>query len=142
MTEWFLDVFVNGDPKAQGSLRHVGKGRMIHEPKMLDWRNRMQDVLTQWQGTYFGEWEPINEPVEVSAVFWLKRPQKPTQDHAATSLDLDKLQRCAGDALEKSGVLKNDARIVRWRAEKHWTHDIEGEDGHEPGVRVKVRKIE
>ena len=142
MTEWFLDVFVSGTPRAQGSMRHVGKGRMIHEPKMLDWRNRTQDVLTQWQGTDFGEWEPINEPVEVSAVFWLKRPQKPAQGHAATSLDLDKLARCAGDALEKSGVLKNDARIVRWRAEKHWTHDVEASDGHEPGVRLKVRKVE
>src|SRR5699024_5851042 len=140
MSDWFINVFVNGTRRAQGSLRHVGKGRMIHDPKMLDWRDRMQDVLTQWQGTYFGEWEPINEPVEVSAVFWLKRPQKPTQDRAATSLDLDKLQRCAGDALEKSGVLKNDARIVRWRAEKHWTHDIEGTDGFVPGVRWKVRK--
>lgn len=143
MTEWFLDVFVNGTPRAQGSLRHVGKGRMIHEPKMLDWRNRMQDVFTQWTGTYFGGWEPLNVPVEVGVKFWLQRPANPALEHAATGLDLDKLQRCVGDALEKSGVLKNDARIVKWNnPEKDWTHDIEGADGHEPGVRVKVRKIE
>ena len=48
--------------------------------------------------------------------------------------------RRRSDALERSGVLKNDARITRWRAEKHWTHDIEASDGHEPGVRLKVRK--
>src|SRR5699024_1256609 len=33
MTDWFLNVFVNGTPRAQGSLRHVGKGRMIHEDR-------------------------------------------------------------------------------------------------------------
>ena len=50
--------------------------------------------------------------------------------------------RRRSDALERSGVLKNDARIIRWRAEKHWTHDVEASDGHEPGVRLKVRKVE
>ena len=93
-------------------------------------------------GTYFGMWEPLDTPVEVHATFYLQRPKKPRLDHAATGLDLDKLQRCVGDALERSGVLKNDARIVRWRAEKHWTHDIEGTDGHEAGVRIKVRRNE
>ena len=76
------------------------------------------------------------------SAFYLPRPKKPRLEHAATGLDLDKTTRLVGDALEKSGVLKNDARIVKWRAEKHWTHDIENEDGHEPGVRLKVRKIE
>ena len=50
--------------------------------------------------------------------------------------------RRRSDALERSGVLKNDARITKWRASKHWTHDIENEDGFVPGVRIKVRRIE
>ena len=142
MSEWLFDLFVEGTPKAQGSLRHVGNGRLIHGKGMVAWRNHVQFMLEQWTGTWFGGWEPLDEPVEVHATFYLQRPKKPRLDHAATGLDLDKTTRLVGDALEKSGVLKNDARIVKWRAEKHWTHDIEGHDGHEPGVRLKVRKVE
>ena len=142
MADWMIDIFVEGAPKAQGSLRHVGNGRLIHGKGMVVWRNHVQFMLEQWTGTWFGGWVPLDEPVEVHAKFYLPRPKKPRLEHAATGLDLDKLQRCVGDALERSGVLKNDARIIRWRAEKHWTHDIEGTDGHTPGVRIKVRKLE
>ena len=142
MTDWLFDLFIDGTPRAQGSLRHVGNGRLVHGKGMVVWRNHVQFMLEQWTGTWFGGWVPLDEPVEVHAKFYLQRPKKPRLDHAATGLDLDKLQRCVGDALERSGVLKNDARIIRWRAEKHWTHDIENTDGHEPGVRLKVRKIE
>ena len=120
----------------------MGNGRLIHGKGMVAWRTHIEATLKQWAGTWFGAWKPLDEPVEVHAKFYLQRPAKPRLEHAATGLDLDKLQRCVGDALERSGVLKNDARIIRWRAEKHWTHDIEGTDGHEPGVRVKVRKVE
>ena len=142
MSDWMIDIFIEGSPKAQGSLRHVGNGRLIHGKGMVAWRNHIEATLKQWAGTWFGGWEPLDEPVEASVAFYLPRPKKPRLDHAATGLDLDKLQRCVGDALERSGVLKNDARIIRWRAEKHWTHDIENTDGHQPGVRLKVRKIE
>ena len=142
MSEWMMDLFVPGTPKAQGSLRHVGNGRLIHGKGMVAWRTHVQFMLEQWTGTWFGGWVPLDVPVEVHAKFYLQRPKKPRLEHAATGLDLDKTTRLVGDALEKSGVLKNDARIVRWRAEKHWTHDIENTDGHVPGVRIKVRKIE
>ena len=142
MTDWLFDLYVTGTPKAQGSLRHVGNGRLIHGKGMIVWRNHIEATLKQWTGTWFGGWEPLDEPVEVSVAFYLPRPKKPRLEHAATGLDLDKTTRLVGDALEKSGVLKNDARIVKWRAEKHWTHDIENTDGYTPGVRIKVRKIE
>ena len=142
MSEFLFYIYITGTPKAQGSLRHVGNGRMIHGKGMVVWRNHVQFMLEQWTGTWFGGWEPLDVPVEVHAKFYLQRPKKPRLDHAATGLDLDKLQRCVGDALEQSGVLRNDARITKWRAEKHWTHDIEGQDGHEPGVRIKIRKVE
>ena len=142
MSEFLLDLYVTGTPKAQGSLRHVGNGRMIHGKGLLAWRTHIEATLKQWAGTWFGGWVPLDEPVEVSVAFYLPRPKKPRLEHAATGLDLDKLQRCVGDALERSGVLKNDARIIRWRAEKQWTHDVESSDGFEPGVRIKLRRIE
>ena len=125
MADWLFDLYITGTPKAQGSLRHVGNGRLIHGKGMMTWRNHVQHTLEQWAGTFFGGWEPLDEPVEASVTFYLPRPKKPRLDHAATGLDLDKMTRLVGDALEKSGVLKNDARIIRWRAEKHWTHRSE-----------------
>ena len=143
MAEWLIDLYIAGDPRAQGSMIPIGRtGKMRHKPEMIVWRDFVEHTLEQWVGTYFGMWEPLDVPVEVHAKFYLQRPKKPRLEHAATGLDLDKLQRCVGDALERSGVLKNDARIIRWRAEKHWTHDVEASDGHEPGVRLKVRKVE
>lgn len=144
MSEWLLDTFVQGRPHAQGSMIPIGRtGKMRHKPEMVLWRDFMGEHLKQWTGTWFGAWEPLDEPVEVHAFFYLPRPAKPALGHAATGLDLDKLMRCLGDALEKSGVLKNDARIVRWNnPEKDWTHDIEASDGYVPGVRIKLRRIE
>ena len=142
MSDWLIDLFIPGTPRAQGSMKHVGRGRLIHEPKMVKWRDWMTESLRACVGTYCGAWEPLDEPVEVHAKFWLPRPAKPRLEHAATGLDLDKLQRCLGDALEQSGALKNDARIVRWNnPEKDWTHDFTG-DGSTPGARIKVRKMQ
>lgn len=50
--------------------------------------DHMSDVFEQWAGTWFGDWEPIDEPVEVHATFFLPRPRKPRLDYAATGLDL------------------------------------------------------
>lgn len=140
MSEWVLDLYVEGEPRAQGSMKHVGNGRMVHDPKMVKWRNRVAECLKTASRIQIGPFEPIDEPVEVAVHFWLPRPKKPRLENAATGLDLDKLQRCIGDALEQSGVLRNDARIVKWvNPEKDWTHDFPG-DGNMPGVRIKVRK--
>lgn len=142
MSDWLIDLYIPGEPKSQGSMKHVGNGRMIHNPEMVKWRNWMIESLQAWVAAHYGDWTPLDEPVEVHAKFWLRRPAKPRLEHAATGLDTDKLQRCAGDALEQSGVLKNDARIVRWNnPEKDWTHDFTG-DGSTPGVRIKVRKMQ
>ena len=139
MSEWVLDLYVEGEPRAQGSMKHVGNGRMVHDPKMVKWRDCVADCLKVAVGTFYGPWEPFDAPVEVHVKFWLPRPKKPRLENAATALDLDKLQRCIGDALEQSGVLANDARIVKWvNPEKDWTHDFPG-DGNVPGVRIKVR---
>ena len=141
MSEWVLDLYVEGEPKAQGSMRSVGNGRMAHDRKMLKWRERVADALEKAVWLEYGDgFTPLDEPVEVAVKFWLPRPKKPRLENAATGLDLDKLQRCIGDALEQSGVLRNDARIVRWvNPEKDWTHDFPG-DWNMPGVRIKVRK--
>src|SRR5699024_11951272 len=66
-SDWLFDLFVEGTPKAQGSMRHVGNGRLIHGKGMVAWRTHIEHTLEQWVGTYFGMWEPLDEPVEVRA---------------------------------------------------------------------------
>ena len=64
--------------------------------------------------------EPLDLPLEVTAVFYLPRPKRPKFWAPATTPDCDKLQRALGDALTSAGVIKDDSRIVTWHATKAW----------------------
>ncbi|MGV9181826.1 RusA family crossover junction endodeoxyribonuclease [Arcanobacterium canis] len=132
---------VAGDPKTQGSMTHVGGGRMIHNPELVVWRNRVQAAAVR-AALARGIRIPIDDPVHVEAHFRLEKPGRPGKPLGATGLDLDKLQRAIGDALSPDAkvrqgkVLSNDNRIVSWQASKHWA-----KPGDE-GVSVSVVIIE
>ncbi len=36
MSEFLFDLFIEGTPRAQGSMRHVGNGRLIHGKGMTN----------------------------------------------------------------------------------------------------------
>lgn len=79
--------------------------------------------------------EPIDEPVRVYVTFWIERPMRPKfKDYPATPFDLDKLQRGVGDALQQSGLLKDDSRIVTWVAKKRWALDT-------PGAEITIERL-
>lgn len=148
MSEWLLDIFVPGLPRAQGSLKHVGKGRMVHSAGLIKWRDTITRTLQQWTGTYFGAWEPLDGPVEVRAVFYLPRPKTVKRQLPTASPDVDKLARGLLDSLApkknrlpaEGAFLLDDSRVVDLRVSKRYVHDFDG-DGAEPGVRIKVRRI-
>lgn len=88
-------------------------------------------------------WEPIDEAIAVTAVFrfWPEMSKNggavpssqgpyPSSDHFG---DLDKLCRNLGDALEQSGLIRNDRLIVGWKATKVWCEADEA-----PGVNVRL----
>ena len=60
MSEFLFDLFIEGEPKGQGSLRHVGNGRLVHGKGMVAWRKHMTSVFEQWTGTWFGSWKPLD----------------------------------------------------------------------------------
>lgn len=132
VTHQVAGFFVAGDPKPQGSMTNFGKGRMTHSnPKMKAWRDKVQtEANNKWAGQ-----EPLDEPVEVCAVFYLPKLKKPRFPLPATGYDTDKLQRAIGDALERAGVLKNDARICDWSASKRYATDTQP-----PGVYIQIAK--
>ena len=123
---------VYGLPAPQGSKRSIGNNRFIESSKKLPaWRKAIEDtVRREYQG------EPIDQPVFVRADFFVPRPKNPRFDVPATPADTDKLQRALGDGLEKGGVLKNDSRIVRWEAQKHYATDDEP-----TGVNVEILEM-
>lgn len=87
---------------------------MIESSKALPaWRAAVKAAA---EAAHHGE--PIDQPVSVKVVFVLPRPKRPRFPVPATSPDADKLMRAVGDALEQSGVLRNDSRIIHWDAKK------------------------
>ena len=98
--------------------------------KLKPWRDEMIRVARQYAPDV-----PLDEPVRVHVTFWIPRPARPKfKDYPATPFDLDKLQRALGDALQQSGVLQDDSRIVRWVASKEFATD-------QPGVSVMVEPL-
>lgn len=138
-----VEVWVPGTPVQQGSMI---PGRPVKGPKgmrstmhshnsaeLKAWRSKIAGALMLARGG-----EVIDPYVDVLAIFHLAKPKTTKYpEYPAGTPDLDKLQRALGDALTESGVIVDDARIVRWHVMEVWaggrrsSHD-------EPGVYVQV----
>lgn len=127
-----IKFFVEGIPAGQGSKTYFGKGRMKESSdKLKPWR----DEVTRVAKLHALD-APFDLPVCVHATFWIERPGKPKfADYPATPFDLDKLCRGVGDALQQSGLLKDDSRIVDWVAKKRWAADV-------PGATIRIEPVE
>jgi len=134
MSKTELLIEVHGEPASQGS-HSVINGRIVqvNSSKHKKWRNAVVfaalDVLPP-------DWVPINEPVELSIVFYLPRP-KTVQDREWPSVmpDLDKLIRAVADSLTTAGVYSDDARIVVIHAQKRYA------DARGVGAAVRVNTL-
>ena len=125
-------LVVSGVPVPQGSLKHIGRGRLIpsNEKKLKAWREAIAEVAREFV-TDGG----IDLPVVVTAVFTIPRP--PTVKRLAVTVppDLDKLQRAVGDALSiNAGLIKDDAQIIEWHARKEY--------GDRGGAVIQVEFLE
>lgn len=126
-----VSFYVLGNAAPQGSMKSVGKGRLISSSKFLPaWRKLIVEAA---QAKHGYDWEPMDGALGVIVEFYLPRPKttKYKQFPAGTP-DLDKLQRALGDALTIAGTIKDDARIVDWSAKKRWAI------GCEPGAAITV----
>jgi Holliday junction resolvase RusA-like endonuclease len=117
-----LTIDVSGEPASQGS-HSVINGRIVqvNSAKHKRWRNAVVfaalDLITE-------DWTPIDEPVELSVIFYLTRP-KTVLDRPLPSVmpDLDKLIRAVADSLTDAGIYEDDSRIVRITAAKVYADD-------------------
>ena len=128
-----LTIDVSGEPASQGS-HSVINGRIVqvNSTKHKKWRNAVAfaalDLVTDG-------WELIDEPVELTVIFYLPRP-KSVLDRAypAVMPDLDKLVRAVGDSL--SGVVYvDDSRIISLTAKKLYADD------RGPGAVIRVNTL-
>ena len=139
-----FSFFVPGEPITEGSTRAFASGQRVvvtHDRgRELDlWRLRVARAAEA--AARKAGWEPRHDgPVTVTAAFFLPRPKsakKRLMPHVKP--DLDKLIRAVGDALapyKQDGVLKDDSRIVTWRASKDYA------DCYKPGVLVYVSRVD
>ena len=130
MFEVNIEVF--GEPASQGSHSVIhGRIVQVNSAKHKRWRNAVafaaMDVITEG-------FEPIDEPLELSVIFYLPRPKTATRDFPAVMPDLDKLIRAVGDSL--SGlVYVDDSRIVSISAHKRYA------DHRGPGAFIRVNTL-
>ena len=111
-----LTFQVEGTPAPQGSKRHVGRGRMIESSKKLKpWRDKLIQELS---ANYTGQ--PLDEPIQVTAAFFMPKPKRPRFPEPAVTPDADKLARAVGDALQYARVIKDDSRITQWHITKQY----------------------
>jgi crossover junction endodeoxyribonuclease RusA len=126
-----MDTFVVlGQPVPQGSMKHVGGGRIVSKsPKLKEWREKIAQVVREQAG------EPAHpDPVSVTVIFTFNKPKTVTRELPTVPPDLDKLQRAIGDALSiDCKYLIDDAQIIEWHAEKVY--------GTPAGVVIQISKI-
>ena len=122
-----FSFFVPGEPVTEGSTKAFASGQRVvvtHDRgQELDaWRLKVAHAAEA--AARKAGWAPRHDgPVAVTATFVLPHPKSVPRSRKwpHTKPDLDKLQRAVGDALapyKRPGVLRDDSRIVEWRASK------------------------
>ena len=117
-------IEVSGDPASQGSHAIInGRIVQVNSAKHKKWRNAVtfaaMDLLPP-------EWTPIDEPLEVSIVFYLPRPASVgfgKRPFPTVTPDLDKLIRSVLDSLTDSGLWADDSRVIKITAQKLYADD-------------------
>ena len=139
-----FSFFVPGEPITEGSTRAFTSGQRVvvtHDrgPELDQWRLKVAHAAQA--AAQDAGWEPrYDGPVAVTAAFFLPRPKsakKRLVPHVKP--DLDKLIRAVGDALapyKQLGVLKDDSRIVTWRATKDY------DDAYKSGALIYVSRVD
>jgi Holliday junction resolvase RusA-like endonuclease len=130
-----LTIHAYGTPKPKGSLRPVGKGRMIEQVAgSREWRATV--VIAAAQERDRVDWETLERvPVTVSIRFTVPRPKTVRATHPVTrsSGDIDKLCRNVLDALSDAWVIRDDSQVVDLQATKEY--------GDRPGATIVVTPV-
>ena len=120
-----ISFSVEGTPIQQGSMKHIGNGRMIHSKaaELAVWRS-MVALSAQAAGC-----KPIDAPIIITMKFRVKRPKSVKRDYPTVAPDLDKYVRSVNDAL--TGVaFTDDSQVIKIIASKEYADN--------PGVDIEI----
>jgi len=108
---------VVGTPVPQGSMKHVGGGRIVPSNALA--LRRWRKAVAAAAAEAYDEPEPYDGAVVVDCVFRLARPKsrRKAGPFPSTGADGDKLLRAVNDAITGI-VITNDARVVDQRSTK------------------------
>ena len=135
-------IRVFGHPAPQGSKRHVGNGVLIESSaRVKPWRQDVRAAALEADAHFDG-------PVSLTVGFLLRRPASHFRTGRNAHLlrdsapaypgkkpDIDKLLRSTLDGLGESGIWRDDAQVVRVRAEKLYAD-------HEPvGAHITIEPL-
>lgn len=127
-----IQVFVAGDPKPKGSLRHVGGGRLIEQVAgSKAWREAI--VIAAAQERDRQGWQTLAGcPVAVTARVTVKRPASVSRETPFTrsSGDVDKLARNILDAITDAHLIGDDSQVTDLYITKEY--------GPNPGVWITL----
>ncbi|MBK5248122.1 MAG: RusA family crossover junction endodeoxyribonuclease [Actinomycetales bacterium] len=132
-----LRIVAHGTPKPKGSLRHVGRGRLIEQVKgSKPWREAL--VIAAARARDQAGWECLTGAVSVACVAVIPRPKTVRRDYPITrsSGDCDKLARNLLDALVDAQIMTDDAQVVDLWIRKEYTDTRHGMTGMYVTVRT------
>lgn len=133
-----IRIVVSGEPKTKGSLKPIGRGRLVEDVKGSSaWR-----ACVAWAARNQYRGHPLDEPTAVDFEVRVIPPKsapkrRVTLPATKFSGDIDKHARNILDALKDGGVLLDDSRVVDLHGRKR--HCLPGE---EPGAVIVVRPVE
>jgi crossover junction endodeoxyribonuclease RusA len=126
VTDTRVRILVDGTPKPKGSLKHIGRGRLVEQVAgSSKWREQVAWATRQQHAS-----EPLTGPAAVQFEVRVTPPKsapkrRTTLPITRSSGDLDKHARNILDALVDGGVLADDSQVVELHGRKR--HCLPGE---------------
>lgn len=125
-----IEIWVPGRPKPKGSLKHVGRGRLVEQVEgSSTWRATVAAHALRTVTGRRGEF-PLDGPVSVQLALLFRRPKSVKRDAmpcTRSTGDIDKHARNCLDALVDAAVIGDDGQVV-WLAVS-MLYDPDGREG-------------
>lgn len=146
-----LVITVHGQPKPKGSLKHVGRGRLVEQVAgSKPWRIAVADatrgaLLVSHIGKVPIHRPPLEGPLLVDITHTVAKPKsapkrKVTFPVTRSSGDVDKLARNALDALTDAKAFGDDSQVLEVRSRK--TYPGQHPDAlDEPGAVIRIFRL-
>lgn len=131
-------ITVHGSPKPKGSMRHVGKGRMVEQVTgSKPWREAVK-----WAALETVTGAPLEGPLLAEITYTVPKPASAPKTRTSwpvtrSSGDVDKVARNCLDALVDAGVMRDDSQVVELVIRK--VYPAEGIDALDhPGAVIRI----